>query len=331
LRFQADLLQNVNDSIIYTDLEGVIKYVNQGTEYTFGYKPADLLKKTLSVLFPEQHKDLTISELLVVIDFRPYEGVWEGTHKNGHLIWLDVKINLMRSSDGKPTGYIVVSQDISDREKTDEEIIRSLITGEDNERKRIASDLHDGLGQTLTASFFNMNSLKSEIRSLTPEKQNQFSSGLSFLNEAIEETRNIAYNLMPKSIENYGIIPSIKSLLNSVEKETDFTISLSENIKKQRLSPLLEINIYRITQEILNNAIKHSNAERVHFSYQLHDKEFIFTYEDNGVGFNIDKVKADQKGEGLSNIKNRVTSVSGYLSITSKVGIGTSISIEIKL
>ena len=331
LHFQADLLQNVNDSIIYTDLEGIIRYVNKGTETTFGYTSDDLLTKTLSALYPEQYKDLTLSELFVVIDIKPYEGVWEGTNKDGNLIWLDVKINLMRDSDGKPSGYIIVSKDITDRKKADEEIIRSLITGEDNERKRLASDLHDGLGQVLAASFFNLDSVKSEIQSIPSEKRKQFNSGLGFLNEAIEETRNIAYNLMPKSIENYGLIAPIQSLLKSLKKEDDLKISLSENIKKRRLNPILEVNMYRITQEILNNAIKHAKATRINFQYHLHDNEFIFTYEDNGVGFNVDKAVAAGKGEGLSNIKNRVTSLAGYLSITSKIGKGTSISIEVIL
>ena len=327
LRFQAKLLQNVNDSIIYTDLEGIIQYVNEGTNYTFGYKPSDLIGSTLSMLFPEQYKDLSFTDLFVVIDFQPYESVWQGRNKKDDLMWLDVKINLMHSFDGKPEGYVIVSKDISFRKKAEEEIINSLITGEDNERKRIATDLHDDLGQILTASSLNFNSIKNDIKYLSKKKQNEFNSGLTFLNKAIKEIRNIAHNLMPKTIEHFGLISAITSLLNSVKKSSDFEISISENIGKKRLDNQLEINMYRITQEILNNAIKHSKAKKLSFQYQIYDNELIFTYEDDGVGFNYNKEKT--KGEGLKNITNRVTSISGFISINSKIGKGTSISIEI--
>ena len=326
LLFQAKLLQNVNDSIIYTDLEGTIQYVNKGTNDTFGYKPSDLIGKTLSLLFPELYKDLSINELFVVIDFQPYKAIWQGKNKKGELIWLDVKINLMRTSAGKPEGYIIVSKDISFLKKAEVEIIRSIITGEDNERKRIASDLHDDLGQILSASLLNFNSIKEDIKYLGEKKQNEYNSGLTFLNKGIKEIRNIAHNLMPKTIEHFGLISAITSLLDSVKKNSDFKISISENIGKKRLDNQLEINLYRITQEILNNAIKHSKAKNLSFQYQINDNELIFIYEDDGVGFNYNKKKT--KGEGLNNITNRVTSMSGFISINSKIGKGTSISIE---
>ncbi|MFK5856539.1 MAG: PAS domain S-box protein, partial [Bacteroidota bacterium] len=329
IRFHAKLLQNVNDSIIYTNLEGIIQYVNKGTKYTFGYEPEFLMGNTLSVLYPEQYKDLSISELFIVIDFKPYESEWQGLNKKGELIWLDVKINLMQTPEGKPEGYIIVSKDISHRIKAKDEIIRSIITGEDNERKRISSDLHDGLGQLLTASSLNFNSIKHDIPLLSKKKQEEYNSGIKFLEKSIREIRNIAHNLMPNTIEYFGLIAAVNSLFNSIKTSSKFSISLSENIGKKRFDHQLEINMYRITQEILNNAIKHSNATKIQFQYQVYDDELIFTYEDDGVGFNYNKKK--KSGSGLSNIKNRVTSMSGFISINSKAGKGTSISIEIAL
>lgn len=327
VNFQAKLLQNVNDSIIYTNLEGIIQYVNQGTNYTFGYKPRHLIGKTLSKLFPEQYKDLSMTDLFVVIDFQPYQSIWQGTNKKGELIWLDVKINLMHTPDGKMEGFIIVSKDITLIKKAEVEIIRSLITGEDKERQRVATDLHDSLGQILTASSLNFNSLKQDIKSLSAKNQKEYQLGLTFLNDAIVETRNIAYNLMPKSLEQFGLINSVTTLINSVKKSVDFNISLSENIGEKRLDKHLEINMYRITQEILNNAIKHSKAKKLSFQYQVYDKELIFTYEDDGVGFIYNNKKT--VGAGLGNIKNRVTSMSGFISINSGKNKGTSISIEL--
>ncbi len=329
LSFLGKLLQNVNDSIIYTNLEGTIQYINNGTNYTFGYKPWELINNTLSLIFPEQYKDLSIADLFVVIDFKPYESIWQGKNKNGDIIWLDVKINLMHTSVGRPEGYIIVSKDITLRKKAQTEVISSLITGEDNEKRRIAADLHDGLGQILTASSLHLNSLIDDIKLLNKQKQDEFNLGLQFLDKSIKEIRNIAHNLMPKSIEYFGLIAAIGSLFNSAQKNSGFHISVSENIGSKRLNKQLEINMYRITQEILNNAVKHSRAENLSFQYQIHDNELIFMYEDDGVGFDYDKKKT--VGQGLNNIKNRVTLLSGFLSINSKTEKGTSISIEVMI
>lgn len=225
-------------------------------------------------------------------------------------------------------GYRGVHKDITEQKKAEDNNILCLISGEDNERKRIASDLHDGLGQILTASSLNFNNLKKNIKCLNEKKQNQYNSGLAFLNEAIKEIRNIAHNLMPNAIEHFGLISAITSLLNSVKKNSDFEISISENIGNKRLDKQIEINMYRITQEILNNAIKHSKAKNVTFQYQIYENDFIFTYEDDGIGFDIEKTKLKEKCQGLNNITNRVKSMSGFISINSKIGKGTSISIE---
>ena len=327
LSFLGELLQNVNDSIIYTNLEGTIQYVNNGTNYTFGFKPWELINNTLSLIFPEQYKDLSIADLFVVIDFKPYESIWQGKNKTGDIIWLDVKINLMHTPAGKPEGYIVVSKDVTLQKKAETEVIRSIIKGEDNERKRIAFDLHDGLGQTLTAASLNFNSIKDDMSNLSSKKQNEYKLGLKFINMAIKEIRNIAHNLMPKSIEYFGLISAVKSLFTMVQNNSDFTISISENIDNKRLNSQIEIDLYRITQEILNNAIKHSKAKGLNFQYQVYDNELIFTYEDDGIGFDYDE--RITVGNGLTNIKNRVKAMSGFISINSKIGKGTSISIEI--
>ncbi|MFC2107214.1 PAS domain S-box protein [Bacteroidota bacterium] len=329
LLFQAKLLQNVNDSIIYADLEGIIQYVNEGTYYTFGYKLEELAENTLSLLFPEQYKDISIAELFVVIDFKPYESIWQGKNKKGESLWLDVKISLMHASDGKPEGYIIVSKDITFLKKAEKEILRSLIVGEDNERKRLAFDLHDGLGQILTASSLSFNSLKKDFNKLSEKSKKQYNSGLAFINKAMEETRNISHNLMPKSIGHFGLISAITSLFKSIQKTTTVKISISENIGDHRLDEHVEMNMYRITQEILNNAIKHSKAKNASFQYRMHEKELIFTYEDDGLGFTYDPINT--AGDGLKNINTRVASMSGFVSINSKVGKGTSISIEILL
>jgi PAS domain S-box-containing protein len=329
LRFQAKLLQNVNDSIIFTDLEGSILYANNGTEYLFGYNKETLIDKTMALLFPEQYKDLLISELNVLIDFKPYQAVWQGKTSKGKVIWTDVKISLLHTTEAEPEGYIVISKDITKRKKAEEKVISSLITGKDNERARIATDLHDGLGQLLAASSYSFNNIEEDIEKLSEDVITNYRTGIGLLNKAVGEVRNIALNLMPKSISQFGLISSISSLIKTIENNSKIKIFLSENIGKKRFEQQIEINLYRITQELLNNAIKHSKASKINVQYLLIDDELVFIYEDDGVGFNYNPKKT--LGDGLINIKNRVTAMSGFISINSKKGRGTSVSIELNL
>ena len=218
---------------------------------------------------------------------------------------------------------------IKDAEKL---VIQSLIEGADNERLRVAKELHDGLGQNLTAASLNLNSVMEESDKMSEKCLEKFSNGIRFLKSAIEESRNIAHNLMPKAIVDYGIILSLNSLFNQIEKSTDLKIRFFENMGEDvRLDLQTELNLYRITQEAINNVIKHAEATEVFVQLMLHPSEIIFTFEDNGKGF--DKIVADtgKKGIGMKSIYNRAKAMSGYCDIDSAPGQGTTITVVIPI
>ena len=219
-------------------------------------------------------------------------------------------------------------QDVTQQKKMEEKVLSSIILGEDRERKRVAKELHDGLGQYLTAANLNLNSVKKEIHLLPENQKKQFLNGLSFLNEAIEETRNIAQNLMPKAIDDYGLVVALESMLDKLRIITSVDIEFIHNIHDFSLPKNLEINLYRIIQELVNNALKHSSSGKITIQIMKHFDIFILTYEDNGVGFEPDETDASE-GLGLLNIKNRILSMGGTIDIDSIKGKGTNIVVSI--
>jgi len=219
--------------------------------------------------------------------------------------------------------------DISALKEAEKRVIQSVVEGENNERKRISKELHDSLGQSLTAASLNFSAVKNDISNLEKQKAEKFLLGLEFLNAAIEESRNIAHNLMPKAIDDFGLVPSLNSLFNQIDKFSGINIKFYENLEGRRLPRQVEFNLYRITQEALNNAIKHAHATEIFVQLMLHQNDLIYTFEDDGKGFIVDPQSLGKRGLGLSSIDNRVKAMSGTLEIDSSPKRGTAITIEL--
>lgn len=201
-------------------------------------------------------------------------------------------------------------------------VSKALIQGEEMERKRIARDLHDGLGSMLSGVKIHLNQVKKE----NPETVNGVDA---LLDNSIKELRNISQNLMPESLLELSLEHALRDLCaansNAVTK-----VEFQYLIKKSKLPKNSEIMIYRIIQELLNNALKYAKASQVLVSCSQNKDVFFITVEDNGVGFDISDPK-NKNGMGLKNIKNRVEFLNGKLEIDSKLNEGTSAYIELNV
>ena len=249
--------------------------------------------------------------------------------KQGKTILAEVIYDMI-TFEGKHA-TLAAFNDITAIKEAEKRVLKSIIEGEDNERKRVSIEIHDGLGQNLTAASLNFDSLKQAIQSLKEKDVAKFSTGLEFLKSAIEESRNIAHNLMPKAIDDFGLIPSLTSLFNQIEKSTGVNVKFYENLGDGRLNRQIELNLYRITQEAINNLIKHSHATEVDIQLVLHKQEIIYTFEDNGVGFDKSSIEIAGKGMGLKSIFNRVVTMSGTFDLDTSPKRGTSITIELPI
>lgn len=201
-------------------------------------------------------------------------------------------------------------------------VSKALIQGEEMERKRIARELHDGLGSMLSSVKIHLNLAKKE----NAETVNGVDA---MLDNSIKELRNISQNLMPESLLELSLEHALRDLCaansNAVTK-----VEFQYLIKKSRLPKNSEIMIYRIIQELLNNALKYAKASQVLVSCSQNKDVFFITVEDNGVGFDVLDPK-NKKGMGLKNIKNRVEFLNGKLEIDSKPNQGTSAYIELNV
>lgn len=201
-------------------------------------------------------------------------------------------------------------------------VSKALIQGEEMERKRVARDLHDGLGSMLSGVKIHLNLARKE-------NAEAVSNVDVLLDNSIKELRNISQNLMPESLLELSLEHALRDLC-AANSNTATKVEFQYLIKKSKLPKNYEIMIYRIIQELLNNALKYAHASQVLVSCSQNKDVFFITVEDNGLGFDVAH-PGNKNGMGLKNIHNRVEFLNGKLEIDSKINQGTSVYIELNV
>ena len=210
--------------------------------------------------------------------------------------------------------------------KLQKDRIFAEITIQENERKRIATDLHDSIGPLLSAVKLNINSIEMQH---AEDKKVILQSG-KYLDDIIGSMREISYNLLPNTLERKGLIEAIKEFVAQINHKSSVNIQFFV-IKECKIPKEKEIHIFRMIQEISHNTMKHAEAK----SFQIglseeHGNLLLFT-KDDGKGFDADKVKNNSKGLGLKSLESRVEILNGIYSLDSKPNEGTNYFIKIPL
>ena len=202
----------------------------------------------------------------------------------------------------------------------------SVIEGQEIERERIAKDLHDSLGGLLSTIKLQFDHVRSKQENMVNLKE--YNQAYKLLDTAVEEVRTISRNLQPGSLQDLGLIPAIKDLINRFECEAYPDIYFQYYEMPVKIDKMISLSIYRVIQELLNNSLKHANANEILIQINTEEDELVIQYEDDGVGF--DQENLVRKGMGLENIKSRINYMHGSISIDSQSGSGISVLIRIK-
>ncbi|MBX2899356.1 MAG: tetratricopeptide repeat protein [Cyclobacteriaceae bacterium] len=202
----------------------------------------------------------------------------------------------------------------------------AVIKGQEEERGRLAKDLHDGLGGLLSGVKFSFANMKSNVV-LDAANAQAFERSLDMLDNSIAELRRVAHNMMPEVLVKFGLHEALKSYCDSIQQSGIFKVDFQSLGNEVRLASNTEIILYRIVQELLNNASKYAKASTVLVQLAFHENEIGITVEDNGIGFDVAKTNYST-GAGWSNIRARVDYLKGTLDVTSGTN-GTSVHIHI--
>jgi len=210
----------------------------------------------------------------------------------------------------------------------EKQLLSTVISTEDKERKRFASDLHDGLGPLLSSIKLYLSGLKD----IDEEERNKMIDySIELIDESIKSVRTISNNILPVELSNKGLVTSIQRFCDKIQHSKQIEINIKDDTGEKRLDPSTELILYRVIQELINNSIKHAEAKNIDINFHFDNKKFILKFQDNGKGFDIEKQKSESKGLGLKNIFDKVFSLQGEIKFNSKIGEGTTVVISLDI
>ncbi|QMW02075.1 ATP-binding protein [Spirosoma foliorum] len=217
-----------------------------------------------------------------------------------------------------------------------EDTVRSaaLLEGQEEERRRFARELHDGIGQMLTGLKLHAEKLKAT--SFTDEKQRaRFAELCELIGDTIQTTRQVSYNLMPSTLSDFGLGSTLQLLAEQTTRSSGVSVVFTGTTDAKRLSPAMEIGLYRIVQEALHNALKYADAHSIKINLQQSPQKLLLTIDDDGKGFVLNASPTDDKRRsttnGLENMRTRTRLLNGDFSISSKLKKGTKIRVSVNL
>ena len=206
---------------------------------------------------------------------------------------------------------------------------KAIISAEENERKRIAADLHDGIGQMMSAAKMNLSAFESEISFKNDSQKNSFDKVISLVDESCKEIRSVSHQMMPNALLKSGLANAVKEFIDKINNRV-LKIDLYTEGLNERIDGNVETVLYRVIQECVNNVIKHSGANNLDISLIKDADGIAVTVEDNGRGFDTNN-KQNFEGIGLKNISSRVEFLKGTVDFDSSPGKGTLVAIHVPL
>ncbi|MEH6705122.1 MAG: sensor histidine kinase, partial [Galbibacter orientalis] len=330
-------------------LDGYLIHLGNKFSSRFNYRSFSSTTKFSEVISTDKKEQEYIETLLANHQNTGWQGEIKGTLANGEAIWLEMSIIPYHSGEQKDE-LLLICFDITERKKAQLQIERltkerfeakidqqktlsaKIIENQEQEQNRIAKDIHDGIGQMLTGLKFNIESIDVKNTERTAEKIEHLKE---LTTNIIKGVRTATFNLTPPELTDHGIVPALTKLSQELAKFTGKNIVLFNKTEfNDRLDSLTEINIYRITQEAVNNAIKY--AESTHIIITIsHSKELLsITIDDNGRGFDTNKLKPRENGEGgmgLTFMKERINYINGRLFMSSNPGEGTRVTMNVPI
>jgi PAS domain S-box-containing protein len=328
----TSIIENTDDLIWYVDNNHIFKAFNTviyekiktafGIKIQYGKNAMEILPEEYKVQWRQIHEYVMKGKKLVIerkIDL-----------PQGKEMWLEFSCNPV-INDNEVTGACYIARDVTERKENEkllmenqlqQEKIRSLaiIQGQEEERRRVAMELHDGVGQILTALQMQVNYLKMQEYLQSPEHELKQTAQL--VDSAKQEVRRISYNLMPSVLNDFGLADAVQNLCSVMSQNTQIEIDAEIDLSSKRFTPQVEIGVFRIAQEVINNALKYSEADTIKVQLYEEDSQIHLEIADNGKGFDSNEIT---RGNGLANLSQRANLLNGSLLIDANVGLGCKV------
>ncbi|MCQ2973783.1 MAG: response regulator [Bacteroidales bacterium] len=327
------LFNQNNDAVFVYDFDenGNLHFseVNNTAINMLGYSRDEILKAKPGNFVEPVFSSTMVDKLRLVATDGPQTFETYLTSKNGNLV--PVEIHAGKFNRANKFSIMSVARDISERKNIDKQILNTIVETEERERTRFAKDVHDGLGAFLSSLNTYVN-LLSHDKIAQDELPAVYLEMKELIAEAVAESKSISNNLMPDILANFGLVASIKTLCKRlIPGNTPKIIFETQNFVEPE-SQKCKTAIFRIVNELLNNAVKHSNAKKIVMLFATEGKFISIKYSDDGIGFDLNQVQEQIKLKtcsGLNNLQGRISSLNGEMKINTSPNNGVKIDILI--
>jgi two-component system sensor histidine kinase NreB len=344
LRANRELLEktlhSLRSAVLVVDVTtNIIQDCNPAATRIFGYTRDELVGQNTSLL----HLDETLSEQFraQVNSALKTKGYLEGfefrlKRKNGEPFPTEHTVMPIRNEAGRLVNWVSNINDISERKQAEAELRRlphRIIEAQEAERLRVARELHDGVNQIIASAKMRLRKVQDLSATLSPAAREILIRCDKLLVQALEENRRIAHNLRPSVLDDLGLVAACQTLCRELQLRTNLTVKCTIADLGRRLPPTVELNLFRIVQEALNNLEKHAHAKTVQLRLTAQEDSILLRIQDDGRGFDLDSAadKAQRRGIGLTNMRERAAALGGVCEVKSILRQGTSLMVRIPL
>ncbi|OIR04973.1 signal transduction histidine-protein kinase/phosphatase DegS [mine drainage metagenome] len=332
LKLLETVIINTTDAVIITeafpyDPPGPkVLYVNDSFYKITGYSKEEIIGQTPRILQGANTDKNELMRLKKSIENNlPCEIEIINYKKNGEEFWTSLNISPVLNQEGVPVYWVGIKRDITESKRHEQDIKKAIISAQEKQQYFIGRELHDNIAQILVGALITIGMVKEN----DPKQNDWINQTKEGIHNSIHEIRKLSHRLAPAKFEGDNFIPTIQNLLKSVNTENRYKIITHfDNLDNANLNSELQLNLYRILQEQLQNIIKHANATEIEISIRLIENMLRLRIFDNGQGFNTATLN---DGIGLRNIKNRAEIFSGFCIIKSSPGKGCELLIKIPL
>ncbi|ARU60212.1 histidine kinase [Tumebacillus avium] len=333
--FLESLFQNVSDAILAINRDGMIIAANRSFEAMSGYTVQELVGNInlcdVCIGMATCSEEMTCVECFAKRQKLPSFQMFVRT-KSGE------ELPVAASSTRLPTegdeALVLILRDITEQQRVERErhqrqLTNYVIQAQEEERKRISRDLHDGIGQALYSIMVglrvvNQLQLESQVKAHLDEVQ-------QLTSRTLEEVKNLSVELRPSALDDLGLVPAIRSYLKRFDETFGIQSELTVNGKRRRYPSVVETALYRILQEAMTNAAKYADTDQLFITLTDADDNIELRIVDKGVGFDPEHLRIKGTGLGLFGMRERASLLGGSVRIDSVEGVGTRIEVSIPL
>jgi len=333
----AGILDIADDAIIVTEEDRTITLYNQGAAKLFGYDPEDMLGQSADRLLPARfqaeyvrHLETATQSTEMTRRMAQRREVY-GVKKDGTEFPAEASISTLTL--GGRTMFTVILRDISERVRTERQLrslAAQLMTAQEEERRRVSRELHDDINQRLALLAIEMGRMEANP-SLSPAQAEVLHRMAQQVASISDDVRSMAYRFHPSILDDLGLTAGLARLAQEFSEKTGIKTVVVQEEPSEPLPRDVASCLYRIAQESLANVKKHAGAPRVELELTCDRRGVTLSIHDNGVGFDMERLRDHPPGLGLVNMRERVGSVRGRLDIHSELGRGTKISVYVPL